>query len=115
MILPTIYIVLWSLLLLVPGIIKSFSYAMTNYILIDHPDLSVNEAITHSRHMMNGNKWRFFLLNLSFIGWGILCILTLGIGFIWLVPYMEATFAKFYLDLLDKNESSFIETKGILS
>jgi uncharacterized membrane protein len=97
--LPFIYVLLWSLLFLIPGIIKSFSYAMTNYILIDHPELSVNAAITKSREMMNGNKWRLFVLYLSFIGWVPLVIISLGIGLLWLIPYVEATVAQFYLRL----------------
>ncbi len=97
--LQMIYLVLWSLLLIVPGIVKSFSYAMTNYILIDHPELSANEAITKSRKMMNGHKGQLFVLYLTFIGWGILCVLSCGIGFIWLMPYIEAASIQFYFKL----------------
>jgi uncharacterized membrane protein len=98
-ILPFIYILLWLLLFLIPGIIKSFSYAMTNYILIDHPELSVNQSITKSRKMMNGYKWKLFVLLLSFIGWFLLSLLTFGIGFIWFIPYLQTTITQFYLSL----------------
>ena len=69
---------------------------MTPYILIDHPELPVNEAITKSREMMNGHKLELFALQFSFIGWSLLSMLTLGLGFIWLIPYYYATEAQFY-------------------
>ena len=98
-ILKNMYIALWSLLLLVPGIVKNYSYSMTDYILLDNPDISGNEAIERSMEMMSGNKMRLFLLDLSFIGWGILCIFTFGIGFYWLAPYVLTSHADFYEDL----------------
>ena len=70
-----LYIVLWTLLFIIPGIIKSFSYAMAPYILAEHPEMAASEAITESRHMMDGNKWRLFCLDFSFIGWNLLCSL----------------------------------------
>lgn len=70
-----LYIVLWTLLFIIPGIIKSFSYAMAPYILAEHPEMTASEAITESRHMMDGNKWRLFCLDFSFIGWSLLCSL----------------------------------------
>lgn len=91
-----ILILLWSLLLIIPGIIKSFSYAMTPYILEDNPELGAVDAIHRSRMMMRGHKFDLFWLYLSFIGWFLLSILTLGIGFLWLVPYMETAQAAFY-------------------
>ncbi|UUZ92628.1 DUF975 family protein [Paenibacillus sp. P25] len=97
-----IYLFLWSLLLVIPGIIKSFSYAMAPFILIEDPRLTVNEAITRSREMMNGHKWKLFCLYLSFIGWSLLSILTLGIGLLWLIPYAETSLAHFYLELKNK-------------
>ena len=92
----SILIGLWTLLLIIPGIIKSFSYAMTPFIVDEFPELSCTEAIHRSRMMMRGHKFDLFWLWLSFIGWGILCILTAGIGFIWLIPYMETSMASFY-------------------
>lgn len=94
-----LYIVLWSLLLIVPGIIKRYSYAMLPYILRDDPNISYNDAIELSMEMMDGNKWRLFLLDLSFIGWYLLALLTLGIGFLFLTPYMRSTYANFYEEL----------------
>ncbi|MBJ8029099.1 DUF975 family protein [Bacillus cereus group sp. N21] len=91
-----IYITLWTLLFIIPGIVKIFSYTMTFFILNDHPEFSMNQAITESRRMMNGHKMDYFLICLSFIGWFILSILTLGIGFLWLIPYFYTTKAAFY-------------------
>ncbi|EEK80166.1 DUF975 family protein [Bacillus cereus] len=94
-----VYLILWTLLLIIPGIIKSFSYSMTYFILNDHPEYTANQAITESRRMMNGHKMDYFLLCLSFIGWFILSILTIGIGFLWLAPYFYATSAAFYEEI----------------
>lgn len=97
--LKKIYIILWSLLLIVPGIIKSYSYAMVPYILRDDPNISYNDAIELSMEMMEGYKWKLFLLDLTFIGWFLLSLLTLGIGFLFLTPYIQSTYANFYEDL----------------
>ena len=97
--LTTIYAVLWTLLLIVPGVIKSYSYSMTSYILKDNPDLKYDGAINESMRMMQGHKMEMFLLDLSFIGWYILCILTFGIGFLFLIPYWYTARAHFYEDL----------------
>lgn len=98
-ILQNIFIALWSILLVIPGIIKSFSYSMTFYILNDHPELSGSEAITRSREMMNGYKGKLFLLNLSFIGWYLLIAITMGIAALWVTPYVKAAEAAFYEEL----------------
>ncbi|MGN0036494.1 MAG: DUF975 family protein [Bacteroidaceae bacterium] len=94
-----LYTVLWSLLLIVPGIIKAYSYAMTPYILADYPELKNNAAIEKSMRMMDGHKMKLFLLDLSFIGWILLSFLTLGIGFLFLSPYMTTAHVAFYEDL----------------
>ena len=94
-----VYILLWSLLLLIPGFIKSYSYAMTPYILKDNPEMKNNAAIEESMRMMDGHKLELFILDLSFIGWVILSILTCGIGFLWLTPYMNMARVNFYEDL----------------
>ena len=94
-----LYTTLWSLLFLIPGIIKGYSYAMTPYILAENPQMSANQAITESRRLMDGNKWRLFCLSFSFIGWIFVCIFTMGIGFLWLIPYQEAAFAAFYREI----------------
>ena len=123
-----LYTALWTLLLVIPGIVKTYSYAMTPYIMTEHPSLTANEAITESRRIMDGNKWRLFCLDFSFIGWELLCsvplyaegflvlkyftgsealaislvlLLTipLSIGFFFVRPYEEAAWATFYRDI----------------
>lgn len=95
----TLFTVLWSLLFIVPGIIKSYSYAMTLYIMIEDPNIGVMDAILKSREIMDGNKFDFFVLQLSFIGWALLTMLTLGIGSLWLTPYYYTTMTAFYNDI----------------
>ena len=117
MILSTIYIFLWTLLLIIPGIIKSYSYALTPYILVEHPEMSANEAIEESMRLMDGHKFDLFYLQLSFIGWAILSILSLGLGVFWLIPYQMTAQAAFYRDI--KNEAmplqdSVIEPERVL-
>ena len=124
-----LYITLWKLLLLIPGIIKSYSYAMTPYILAENPEMTVTEGINESRRIMHGNKWCLFCLDLSFIGWDLLCwaplfiavavleaiaaatwspairlllcplVPFLLVGWLFLRPYREAAFAAFYRDV----------------
>lgn len=95
-ILHTLFIALWSLLFVIPGIVKSCSYALTFYIKNDNPGMSANDAITESRRMMDGFKMKYFMLRLSFIGWYIVGILCLGIGTFWVSAYEEAAIAHFY-------------------
>lgn len=97
--LQTIYSFLWTLLLIVPGIVKYYSYAMTDYILKEEPQIRNNAAIEKSMAMMEGNKMKLFMLDLSFIGWGILCLFTFGIGYLFLQAYMQVSHAAFYEDL----------------
>ena len=97
--LQTVYILLWTCLLIIPGIVAGYSYAMTSYILAEHPELTASEAIAQSKAMMAGNRWRLFCLQFSFIGWDILCALTLGIGNLALRPYRHAAEAAFYREL----------------
>lgn len=124
-----LYTVLWTLLFVIPGIIKTYSYAMTPYILAENPGMTATEAITESRRIMDGNKWRLFCLSFSFIGWALLCAtpllialgilvgiavrtmslvtilwiiplsIPLSIGSLFLTPYQEATYAAFYRDI----------------
>ncbi|MDO4733220.1 MAG: DUF975 family protein [Bacillota bacterium] len=95
----------WSLLLVIPGIIKYYAYAMTFYILNDHPEMTAREAITASKKMMKGHKGRLFVLELSFIGWALLSSLTGGILLIvYVYPYQCATYAAFYEDLKARQE-----------
>src|SRR5690625_1936560 len=109
------FVMLWTLLFIIPGIVKGLAYSQAPYI---YKDLSSNpnvtppsalECITESRQMMNGHKMRLFLLEFSFIGWGLLSVLTFGIGFIWLVPYINATMAAFYNDLAEKRYNLYQE------
>lgn len=99
-----VLILLWSLLLIVPGIVKSLSYGMSYYILLDNGELSANDARKRSMALMQGNKWRLFCLELSFIGWYLLGILTLGILFLWVAPYRRTAVAEFYRSLLPDRE-----------
>ena len=124
------YIFCWTCLFFVPGIIKTYSYAMTPYVLMEHPEYSANEAITESRRLMDGKKWNLFCLTFSFIGWRLLCSIQyvvpavllytqgslngvmvlflaglmgpLNIGYLFLRPYEEAAFAAFYKDVRDE-------------
>jgi uncharacterized membrane protein len=92
----TLFIVLWSLLLIVPGIVAALRYSMAMYILHDNPELTGMDALRRSKDLTKGYKGRLFGLYLSFIGWAILCIFTLGIGYLWLVPYIKVAEANFY-------------------
>ena len=94
-----IYTALWTLLFIIPGVIAAYSYSMTPYIMYENPDVGANDAIGMSKEMMKGNKWRLFCLQFSFIGWAFLCIFTVGIGFLWLKPYIEASSAAFYREV----------------
>ncbi|MBQ7284571.1 MAG: DUF975 family protein [Oscillospiraceae bacterium] len=94
-----LYTFLWMLLFIVPGIIASYSYAMAPYILYENPDMTGREALAASKELMCGNKWRLFCLEISFIGWSLLSAITLGIGFLFLRPYIEAAGAAFYREI----------------
>ena len=97
MLLRDIYIFLWSLLLVVPGIIKSYEYKMVPYILAENPGMDRKEAFLISKQMMNGQKWEAFVLDLSFIGWNILSVFTCGIlSLLYVQPYYQATIAEMY-------------------
>jgi uncharacterized membrane protein len=103
-----IFLLLWSCLLLIPGIIKYYSYSMAFYILHDNPGISVTEAITRSRKMMLGYKGKLFKLYLSFIGWALLCCISLGIGFLWLGPYISLSVANFYENLKQNQQETVL-------
>lgn len=96
-----IFTLLWSLLLIIPGIIAALRYSMAYYIMSDNPQLSAFEALNQSKLMMVGFKWELFRLWLSYLGWFLLGLLTLGIGFLWVNPYYETAKANFYQDLKD--------------
>ena len=92
----SLFIALWSILLVVPGIIKSYSYAMAYYLKVDHPEMNWKDCITESRNLMQGHKWELFVLDLSFIGWYIVGALCLGVGTLWVSPYHNSARALFY-------------------
>ena len=94
-----LYIFAWTLLLVIPGIMASFSYAMSDFILAENPEMDPSQVLARSKAMMAGNRWRLFCLQFSFIGWAILCAFTLGIGNLWLRPYRSAATAAFYREV----------------
>ena len=96
---------LWSLLFVIPGIVAAYRYALAPYLMAEHPEMGVMEAISQSKALMRGNKWRLFCLQLSFIGWGILSTLTMGIGNLWLAPYRNAAETAFYLELTGRRDA----------
>ena len=98
-----LYVCLWSMLFVIPGIVKSYAYAMTPYILLDNPEMGANEAITKSKEMMKGYKWKLFCLDFSFIGWYLLSFLTFGLVLIYAIPLMNAARAQFYEELKAQN------------
>jgi uncharacterized membrane protein len=97
--LMTLFIFLWSLLLIIPGIIAGLAYSQAFFILADNPDIGPMQALRESKEMMDGYKAKFFFLGLRFLGWALLCIPTLCIGFLWYIPYYQTSLAKFYDDL----------------
>jgi len=101
---------LWSLLLIIPGIVKMYGYSMAFNILYDNPEIKPLEALKQSQIMMKGYKGKLFLLQLSFTGWAFLCILTLGAGYFWLYPYVSLSIANFYENLKRNQESKASKT-----
>ncbi|MDD6212754.1 MAG: DUF975 family protein [Clostridiales bacterium] len=105
MFMRSLFVFLWTLLFVIPGIIKSYQYRMVPYLLADNPELSYQEALQTSKEMMDGEKWNAFVLDLSFILWDIASAVTLGIaGLIWVNPYRDATNAELYMALSAKSE-----------
>lgn len=100
-----LFIFLWTLLFIIPGLVKAFAYAMTPFILVDKPEIGVNEAIDLSQKMMKGHKFELFYFSMSFFGWILLSCLTLGIGLLWLMPYMCTAMAAWYEDLKAEDEA----------
>ena len=94
-----LFTVLWSLLFIIPGIVKALSYSMTPFIMAENPELSAKEAINASKILMDGHKWELFCLGFSFMGWNLLNALTLGIGSLFLNPYINAAYAAFYRNI----------------
>ncbi len=94
-----LYLFLWSLLFVIPAIIKSYAYAMTFYLMQDDESLSGNEVITKSRQLMKGHKWQLFILDLTFIGWWIVGMLCFGIGTLWVSAYQQTARMHFFEDI----------------
>ena len=103
MLLRVVFIALWTLLLIIPGIIKSYEYRMIPYLLAENPDLEWRDAFATSKRMMDGEKWNAFVLDLSFIGWILLSLITLGlVGIFYVNPYKGLTDAALYMALREK-------------
>ena len=97
MFLSDLFVLLWGCLFIIPGIVKGYSYRLVPYIMAEHPEMNGTEAITLSRKMMKGNKWRAFVFDLSFLGWEILGAMTAGIlDIFWVRPYKAAANAELY-------------------
>ena len=94
-----LFIALWSMLFVIPGIIAMYSYAMAPFIMLENPNCGARQALAESKEMMRGNRWRLFCLEISFLGWSILNLFTLGIGSLWLNPYVEVSRAAFYREV----------------
>lgn len=91
-----IRVLIGMIFFLIPGILMAYSYSMVNYVIADNPDMNAREALRESKRIMKGYRWRLFCLSLSFIGWVFLGVFTLGIAFIWVVPYQQAAIAALY-------------------
>ena len=104
-----LYTILWGLLFIIPGIVKSYAYAMTPFIMAENPNMTAKEAITASKQLMEGHKWELFCLGFSFIGWYLLAALTLGIGTFFLNPYVEAAYAAFYRDKISPKNVTYYD------
>ena len=107
-----LYTFLWSLLFIIPGIIKAYAYRMVPYILADNPKMDTSEAIALSRKMMDGQKWNAFVLDLSFLGWYLLGALALGIGTLFVHPYKFSTDAQLYLVLRGASSEAGLDISG---
>lgn len=105
MFLKNLRVFLWSLLFVIPGIIKGLEYLMVDYLMAENPKMELKQALELSSSLTRGEKWEIFVLYLSFIGWGILCLFTAGIGLIFLNPYIQATFAELYTALISKRRA----------
>ena len=114
LLLRNIFTALWSILLVIPGIIKSLGYSMTPFLMVENPNLTAKEAIKLSQEKMMGHKWELFCMSLSFIGWTILATLTGGIGYIFLNPYMNAAYAAFYRDKISPKTAVYYEEAPVL-
>lgn len=99
-----LYIALWSLLLVIPGIIATFKYAMAPFIMAENEEMTASEAIDASKQLMHGHKWELFCLSFSFIGWDLVSAVTLGVAALFVNPYVNAAYAAFYRNLCPKED-----------
>ena len=99
----SLFILLWSILLIIPGIIAAYRYSMAPYLMAEYPQIGIREAVDRSKQLMDGNKGRLFCLQFSFIGWWLLSALTFGIVGLWIMPYMQTAQACFYLELTGRS------------
>jgi uncharacterized membrane protein len=113
--LMTLFIILWTILLFIPGVVACLSYSQTFFILADNPQRGGLEALRESKSMMKGNRWKLFCLLWRFLGWFLLAILTLGIGYLWVMPYLGTTLAHFYDELNPRVESPSMEMEEPVS
>lgn len=97
---------LWTLAFIIPGIIAALSYSMVYFVKLDNPDMGAMDVLRKSKQIMSGHKMDYFVLGLSFLGWAILGALTLGILYLWLIPYMQVTYANFYNSIKDENKAA---------
>ena len=108
-IMTSVYVSLWSLLFIIPGIIKTYSYSQALYIQADNPDMHWKECIRKSREMMDGHKWELFMLHFSLIGWVFLFVVTCSIAMIWFVPYLATISAKYHMYLTNQKDGIKVE------
>ncbi|MFA6692579.1 MAG: DUF975 family protein [Acholeplasmataceae bacterium] len=106
-----VFTFLWSLLFIIPGIIKALSYSMTAYLIAENPTIDPMDVIDKSQEMMRGHKLELFMLYFSFIGWYLLGIITFGLAIFYIIPYVQTSVANFYIELRGKKiiEADFIE------
>ncbi len=108
-----LFVLLWTLLFIVPGIVAGLSYSQTFFILAENPQMESREVLRKSKAIMRGNRWKLFCLFWRFFGWFLLGIVSLGIGFLWIMPYLQTTLARFYDDLNTSEAPPVIE--GVLA
>ena len=107
----SLFVTLWSLLFIIPGIIKNYAYSFAFYIKADHPEYEWNRCIRESRHLTKGHKWRLFVLDLSFIGWFIVGMLCLGVGTLWVEAYQTAAKTQYYNSVVKASEPETSEAE----
>lgn len=105
-ILMLLFIILWTFLFIIPGIVAALSYSQTFFLLSENPQMDALDLLRKSKALMKGNRWKLFCLFWRFFGWFLLCILSMGIGFLWFMPYLQTSLARFYEDLKGESPST---------